>query len=119
MKNQMHKTISQSAVFVVCAFASLFLTFYFSSIQLDTLNDLMRDENLTHYEAVCTDVLLLSSFLSFLFLLITKEGDRTHKQTMHTIEMLTRLLSADIRCLSMKGDSVLFTFHLIPSIIKN
>lgn len=77
-----YQSVSQSAVFVVyvsvCVWSSfflfLFLTFYFSSFQLDTLNDLMCDENSTHYIAVqCNNVLLFffsASFLSLPFVVV-------------------------------------------------
>lgn len=107
MKNQMHKTISQSAVFVICecvcgcpcVWASLnffFLLSTFRLFKLDTLNDLMRFENLTQYDAVCALTFCYSFSSFFIDHKRERETVQTNKQTMHTIEMLTRLLSADI-----------------------
>lgn len=88
MKNQMHKTISQRYLLFVsmcvcgcpCVWASLnffFLLSTFRLFKLDTLNDLMRFENLTQYDAVCA-LTFCYSFSSF-FIDHKRERNRTNK----------------------------------------
>lgn len=71
-------------------------TFYFSSFQLDTPNDLMCDENTTHCIALSelNNVLLLCFcflLVSFIFIFFYWSQQRPCKQTILTIEMLTKL----------------------------
>lgn len=126
-----YQSASQRNLLFVCEcefeFFLLLTFFYFSSFQLDTLNDLMCDEKFNTVR--CTDncnnrsvILLMCLSLSLFFLLNNKRETRTIKQTMLTIEMrwpsFCLLTFVVYIFIYERRQSCLFAFHLIPGIIK-